>query len=215
MGGSSSVRERSYVTLLRQMAETSPPADETPSTGPTEPHVPEPSPAATTDAPASPWATRAGLDPAGRQRLARVQRFAKLLDSQFTVPGTSRTFGVDAVLGLVPGIGSSAGLVLSVGLIVQAIHAGARPVTVGRMMGIAGIDALVGTIPVLGTVFDFVFKANERNSRVLASQALQPERTTKDSQRLVATTILAAIALVVLVLVLAVVGVVLLFRAVF
>ncbi|AXV07297.1 hypothetical protein DVS28_a2617 [Euzebya pacifica] len=119
------------------------------------------------------------------------------------------------MLGLVPGIGSSAGLVLSVGLIVQAIHAGARPVTVGRMMGIAGVDALVGTIPVLGTVFDFVFKANERNSRVLASQALQPERTTKDSQRLVATTILAAIALVVLVLVLAVVGVVLLFRAVF
>lgn len=215
MGGSSSVRERSYVTLLRQMAETSPPADGPPPPGPTEPHVPEPSPAAAPDAPASPWTTRAGLDPAGRQRLARVQRFAKLLDSQFTVPGTSRTFGVDAVLGLVPGIGSSAGLVLSVGLIVQAIHAGARPVTVARMMGIAGVDALVGTIPVLGTVFDFVFKANERNSRVLASQALQPVRTTKDSQRLVATTILAAIALVVLVLVLAVVGVVLLLRAVF
>ena len=228
--------ERSYVTLLRQMAETSPQPDGPPSNERADTVLPDPGPAvvpapraevtapagdvpaASDDAPgasANPWATRAGLDPAGRERLARVQRLAKLLDSQFRVPGTSRTFGVDAVLGLVPGIGGSAGLVLSVGLIVQAIHAGARPATVARMMGIAGVDALIGTIPVLGTVFDFVFKANERNTRVLASQALQPDRTTKDSQRLVATTVLGAIALVLLVLVVAVVGVVLLLRAVF
>lgn len=165
------------------------------------------------DLQADPWLRRAGLDPASRRRLDRVQRMAKVLDSQFRVPGTSRTFGVDALLGLVPGVGAGAGLVASVALIVQAVLAGARVPTVARMLLIATGDALVGAVPVVGTLADFVIKANQRNARIVTSQALQPDRTTEESRRVVVTTLLVAAGLLVAVVLVAVLAVVLLVRA--
>ena len=142
---------------------------------------------------------------------AELRKVAHLLDSAFRIPGTQRRFGLDALMGLVPGFGDVAGLAVSTGLVVQAVRLGARGATVVRMVLLVALDATVGTVPVVGSVFDFVFKANTRAMRLLERHADEPDRTRAESARAVRRTIigvvLAAVAVVALVIV-ALVGVV-------
>lgn len=138
-------------------------------------------------------------DPDAQHR--QVRDLARLLDSQFRVPGTQRRFGVDALLGLVPGIGDAAGLALSAGVIVKAIGLGARGATVGRMVGNVAIDAVFGTVPVLGWVFDFVFKANNRNVALLERHVTDPTGTEAQSRASIRRTLIGAVVGLVLVIV--------------
>lgn len=148
--------------------------------------------------------TVADLDGAELARFRRVRRLARVLDSQFPLPGTDRRVGVDAVVGLIPGIGGIAGLVLSAAVITQGIAIGARGATVVRMVGNAVIDAALNAIPVIGWVSDAFFKANERNVRLLATHALEPDRTQAESRRVVLLTGAGLAIAVVVVLALAV-----------
>lgn len=154
-------------------------------------------------------------DADAKQRYDQVRRLSRVLDSLITIPGTSRTFGVDAILGLIPGIGGAAGLVLSAVIIGQGIMIGARGATVVRMLLNAGIDAMFSTVPVLGLLVDLVFKANERNVRLLSTHALDPQRTRAESRRMVVRTVLVIIAVMISVLVLAVVALILFLRWLF
>ena len=129
-------------------------------------------------------------DPDARRQ---VRDLAWLLDSQFRIPGTSRRFGVDGILGLVPGVGDAAGLALSAGVIMKAIGLGARGATVARMVTNVAIDAVVGTIPVLGVIFDFVFKANNRNVALLERHLSDPAATRAESGAAVRRTVIGAI----------------------
>lgn len=121
---------------------------------------------------------------------ASTERLARLLDSQFRVPGTRVRFGVESVLGLVPGVGDAAGLALSTAVIVQAVRLGARGSTVARMVLNVAVDAVVGSIPLLGSVFDFVFKANNRNVALLQRHGLDPDRTRAESRDAVRRTLI-------------------------
>lgn len=133
---------------------------------------------------------------------ARTERLARLLDSQFRVPGTSLRFGVEPLLGLVPGLGDAAGLALSSAVIVQAVRLGARGATVARMVLNVAIDTVFGSIPLLGSVFDFAFKANNRNLALLQRHELDPAGTSAESRRAVRRTLIgAAVGLVVTLLV--------------
>ena len=123
----------------------------------------------------------------------QIDDLARLLDSQFRIPGTNRRFGIDGVLGLVPGVGDTAGLLLSASVIVKAIGLGARGATVARMVMNVVVDAVVGSVPVLGWVFDFAFKANNRNVALLERHASDPSATQEESRRVVRRTILAAV----------------------
>ena len=128
----------------------------------------------------------------------QVEDLARLLDSQFRIPGTDRRFGVDWLLGLVPGIGDAAGLALSTGVIVKAIGLGARGATVGRMVMNVVIDAVFGSVPVLGWVFDFAFKANNRNVALLERHLADPSATATASSAAIRRTIIAALVALVL-----------------
>lgn len=130
----------------------------------------------------------------------QVRDLARVLDSQFRVPGTDRTFGVDAVIGLIPGVGDVAGLAMSAGLIMRAVGLGARGATVGRMVLNATLDGIVGTVPVLGTLFDFVFKANTRNVALLEQHVLDPETTRASSRTAIRRTLLLVVAAFVVVI---------------
>ena len=129
----------------------------------------------------------------------QVRRAAYVLDNLFRVPGTNRRFGVDALIGLVPGLGDAAGLALSSAVIVQAIRLGARGATVGRMVLYAGLDAVIGTIPIIGTIFDFVFKANTRNIALLERHTTDPSATAAASAKVLRRTVIAALVGLVLV----------------
>jgi len=128
----------------------------------------------------------------------QTRRLARLLDSRFRVPGTNLRFGLDGILGLVPGAGPAAGLALSTYVIVQAIGLGARGATVGRMVVNVALDAVVGAVPVLGWVWDFWFKANNRNVALLERHGIDPSGTEAWSRRSLRRTVVAVVVVTVL-----------------
>lgn len=100
-------------------------------------------------------------------RLARLEALAELLDSRWRIPGTGVRIGIDGIASILPVIGDSATGIVSAWLILEASRAGAPRHLLVRMAANAGLDWLVGSIPVLGTLFDIGFKANNRNVALL------------------------------------------------
>lgn len=106
-------------------------------------------------------------------RLRNLDRLAKLMDSQFTIPGTGIKFGLDALIGLIPGIGDFSTLIIS-GLMVSTLAKnGASGFVLARMTLNIVIDAVIGSIPVLGDIFDVGFRANERNMKLMREHYLE------------------------------------------
>ena len=99
--------------------------------------------------------------------LERVDAVAKLLDSQFVIPGTDFRFGLDAVAGLLPVGGDVASFMASGALVLTMARHGASGALVARMLVNVALDALIGSIPILGDLFDVAYKANNRNVRLL------------------------------------------------
>lgn len=89
------------------------------------------------------------------------------MDSKFRIPGTRFRFGLDPVLGLIPGIGDLASYGISGLIIYYLSRYGASRKVILMMMGNAALDAIIGSIPIVGQIFDFTYKANERNLRIL------------------------------------------------
>lgn len=130
-------------------------------------------------------------------RLADVEALARWLDYAFELPGGFR-FGVGGFIGLIPGIGDVIEALISLYIIYRAIQLGIPRVAIARMLVNVAIEALAGTVPVIGDLFDVAFKANLRNYRLLKSHLSQPERQrAKDWLFLVATIVIvtASIAL--------------------
>lgn len=107
------------------------------------------------------------LDAEVERSLARLRRLTRLLDSAFGVPGTRFRIGWDGIVGLIPGVGDAIGLApLAYYFFLARRHRLGFSVYL-RLLANQGIDFLVGTIPVLGDLFDLAFKANLRNARLL------------------------------------------------
>lgn len=106
-------------------------------------------------------------------RLDRLKRFADLMDSRFQVPGTGIRFGLDPLLGLIPGIGDGATALASFWIVYQAHELGASIGLVARMLGNIAVDFVVGAVPLLGDLFDVRFKANRRNVALLEESLLR------------------------------------------
>lgn len=102
--------------------------------------------------------------------LARVSKLANALDSKFRIPGTSFRFGWDGILSIVPVAGDTVSAGLSAYLIYEAYQSGARKRTLTKMIGNAGLDYVLGSIPVIGTIFDVAYKANNRNLALLQKE---------------------------------------------
>ena len=110
-----------------------------------------------------------------------LDRLAWLLDQALPIPGTSQRIGVDAIIGFIPGVGDTLGALLSTYIIVEAARRGASVWTVVRMLGNVAVETLVGAVPVLGDLFDVVWKANLRNVALLG-ETLAEERPARDPQ---------------------------------
>jgi hypothetical protein len=99
--------------------------------------------------------------------LVAMRRFAYYLDEAFTIPGTSFKIGLDALLGLIPGIGDVIGGVLSTWIVIGALRHRVPARIIIRMILNIGIDLLFGAVPVAGDVFDFLYEENVKNMRLL------------------------------------------------
>jgi hypothetical protein len=96
-----------------------------------------------------------------------LDHIASLLDDMFRVPGTQIRFGVDFLIGWIPGVGDAVAGVASLFIIISAWRRGAALVTLGRMITNVVLETLIGAIPVVGDAFHVVWKANRRNYRLL------------------------------------------------
>jgi Domain of unknown function (DUF4112) len=105
--------------------------------------------------------------PSRRERIARLEAVADLLDTAFVIPGTGIRFGVDSLLGLVPGIGDAVTSALSLWIVYEAHQLGARPHIIARMVANIAVDGLIGAVPVVGDAFDVAWRANRKNVRIL------------------------------------------------
>jgi Domain of unknown function (DUF4112) len=101
-----------------------------------------------------------------------------LLDEAFPIPGTRIRFGLDAIIGLVPGIGDVLAGLASLLIPLAAWARGLPYVTLLRMTANVGIGVLVGSIPIIGDIFDIAWKANRRNYRLLTRHLGEPRKHT-------------------------------------
>jgi ABC-type antimicrobial peptide transport system permease subunit len=105
--------------------------------------------------------------------------WATLLDSRFRVPGTNVRFGLDPLLSLIPGLGDLASPAYTVALLVQGLQQRVPRIVLARMVLNALLDALIGVVPIAGTVADVFWRANVRNLALLeryARPGRPPER---------------------------------------
>lgn len=116
------------------------------------------------------------ITPSQAQRLFTLRRFARLLDSAFAVPGTRYRVGLDPLLGLLPGIGDLVSPLFAIGILWQAHDLGIPRIVQLRMIFNVAIDALLGALPFIGDLFDFVWKANDKNMLLLEHHAAQGRR---------------------------------------
>ena len=119
----------------------------------------------------------------GDRRLDNLRRFAWLLDNSIPVPGTRFRIGLDAIIGLIPGIGDLAGGAASVWFVLQAARLGAPKSVVARMVANVAIETIVGAVPLLGDLFDAGWKANARNMALVERHAVAPSAARTSSRK--------------------------------
>ncbi len=103
---------------------------------------------------------------------------ASLLDDMWRIPGTKVRFGLDALIGWIPGIGDAMAGVASCVIVFASWRRGVAPVTLARMVANILLETAVGGVPVVGDVFHIFWKANRRNYRILIREKEAPRLKT-------------------------------------
>lgn len=96
-----------------------------------------------------------------------VEEISRFLDSRFEIPGTKIRFGLDPILSMIPVLGDFLTYMISAALIYTMHNHGASRKVVIKMLMNSTLDAVVGTIPLVGTVFDVFYRSNDRNVKLL------------------------------------------------
>lgn len=141
---------------------------------------------------------RVVYDPKGRTpppSLESFERMAKLLDSKFEIPGTGIRFGLDPVFSLFPLIGDLITLAISAFLINTMRNHGASREVVVKMLLNAGLDTVIGAIPLVGTVLDVFYRSNERNLRLLREHYYEGKHQGSGTGLLIAIFVIAILIL--------------------
>jgi hypothetical protein len=128
----------------------------------------------------------------------RLGQLAWLLDNSIPLPGGRFRIGLDALLGLVPGIGDLIGVLISTYIVREAARLGAPRSMLIRMAFNVAVEGVIGIVPFAGDVFDAAWKANARNFALLESHFANPHRAARSSRWFVAGLIAAIIVLVIL-----------------
>lgn len=112
----------------------------------------------------------------------RLDRLAWYLDSSIPIPGLETRFGLDALIGLFPGFGDTVGAILSSYILSEAARLGAPKSVLLKMAFNIALDTILGAVPVLGDLFDVVWKANQRNMQLLGAYLERPRKAVVTSR---------------------------------
>jgi hypothetical protein len=127
-----------------------------------------------------------------------LDHIAALLDDMFRIPGTQIRFGLDALIGWVPGIGDALAGIASFLIVFASWRRGAKAVTLVRMIANVLLETAIGAIPVAGDVFHVFWKANRRNYRLLMREKEQPGANTRRDWMFLGVILVAVAAAVVI-----------------
>lgn len=119
------------------------------------------------------------------KELAQVRAIARLMDNAVPIPGTNFRVGLDAVLGLIPGVGDLISGLIGSYILLTAARLGVPKVVLARMLLNVGTDAALGVVPVAGDVLDAAWRTNAKNARLLEQHLLDPRGTARGSWRTV------------------------------
>jgi hypothetical protein len=131
-----------------------------------------------------------GRDPASVRR--RLEAMETMLERIFVIPGINRPIGLDAIVGLIPVVGDLVTTAMGAWLVWEARNLGMSKFHLARMAGNIGIDTVIGAIPLVGDLFDFAFRSNSRNLKILkrwldkhhpATMVIEGEVVARDSTR--------------------------------
>lgn len=103
--------------------------------------------------------------------LGRLRWLAELFDDRFRLPGTGRRFGLDGILGLIPGLGDATTALVSLYLAAEGLRLGMPIRSILRMGVNIVVDTVLGAIPLIGDLFDFAWRANQKNVRLVLDHA--------------------------------------------
>ena len=137
---------------------------------------------------------------ASDHRLVRLRRLAHVLDDGLRVPGTRLRFGLDPILGLIPGVGDAVGAIMSAAILLEAVRLGLSRYALARMALNIVLDTAFGAVPVVGDAFDVAWKSNLRNLAILEDEIAEPA-TSHENERLYVAALLGVAAVLVAALV--------------
>lgn len=122
--------------------------------------------------------------------LNRIRKFSRLMDTAFRIPGTPFRIGWDPIIGLIPGLGDAVDTGISAYIIFMAARFGLPRTVLGWMVFNVGLEFVLGTVPLIGDLFDAFFKSNIRNLALLERhlQDAEPELGEVDPQNLASVT---------------------------
>ncbi|MBK6310240.1 MAG: DUF4112 domain-containing protein [Candidatus Neomicrothrix subdominans] len=135
------------------------------------------------------------IDPDAVEVPAYVDALAWVLDDWIRIPVIDRRVGIDGAIGMIPVVGDGAGLVTSAIVILSAVRQGVSVPTVVRMVGNVLIDSMLGVVPFAGDAFDFMWKSNAKNVRLLRADLVEPQRTRRSSLAAIAISVMVVLAL--------------------
>jgi hypothetical protein len=140
------------------------------------------------------------LPPEEKEKRAAVEPLfrwlALLMDNVLRVPGTNLRFGLDPLLGLLPGIGDTASAIISAVALIQAARRGLPKILLARMSANILVNELVGIIPGIGDAFSFWFKSNARNYELLRHYSAAPYHSRKSDWIFVGVVLILLFAIV-------------------
>jgi hypothetical protein len=127
------------------------------------------------------WAQPVTPTAAESEELARLRMIARVLDNAVEIPGTKFRVGLDALLGLIPGVGDVVGFVVGTYVLTTAVRLGIPKAVIGRMLLNIGTDAALGSVPLAGDVFDAAWRANSKNVALLDKAITEPREARRSS----------------------------------
>ena len=112
------------------------------------------------------------------EKLLRLKRLSEKLDNAFTVPGTQRKIGFDPLIGLIPGGGALIGGIISIYILHSGIRMGVPREIIIRMFSNIVLEFIIGCVPIIGDLFDAVWKSNQRNVKLIENSVISEEKNT-------------------------------------
>jgi hypothetical protein len=118
-------------------------------------------------------------------RLARLRRLATWLDDGIRIPGTKMRIGLDPIIGLLPGVGDAAGAIMAGAIVVEALRWRITRFTILRMAANVALDTVLGSVPIVGDLFDAAWKGNRRNMQLLERHLAEPRESSRSDRAFV------------------------------